>query len=313
MESPSTRARSRSNRACSFIVAVFAALAIAACNPAATTTATREKGPPEPPRQPGDPPTPPEEYGEFLARPEELAAVPVNDIVKSTRLNTTAVRFGREVYARVCASCHGEDMKGLKEHNTPDLTDADWRFSGDDLQSGGLIKLASDAEWTIRYGVRSGSEDARGVEADMLAFDPQYRNEHDLNDYGTIRTLTNEEMDDVAEYVMKISGQQAEPVKAARGEKLFFDNAKGNCTDCHTDEATGNPALGSTNLTRPELYIFGSDRASILESIVKGRAAVMPAFEKTLKPEELKAVSVYVFSRAAKEPLPPGVEIQRYP
>jgi cytochrome c oxidase cbb3-type subunit 3 len=48
------------------------------------------------------------------------------------------------------------------------------------------------------------------------------------------------------------------------------------------------------------LYLYGSDRASILESITKGRHGVMPAFEGALKPEEIKAVSVYVFSRAEK-------------
>jgi mono/diheme cytochrome c family protein len=34
----------------------------------------------------------------------------------------------------------------------------------------------------------------------------------------------------------------------------------------------------------------------------------MPAFGKTLKPEELKAVSVFVFSRALKEPPPPTAQ-----
>jgi len=305
MENPSESTR-RKKRVFSIMLAAFAALALVACNQG-VTTASKEKGPPQAPRQPGDPPPAPEEYGEFLARPEELASLAVNDIVKSTRLNTTAMRVGRDVFAKVCAGCHGADLKGLKDQHTPDLTDAEWRFSGDDLQSGGLIKLPSDVEWTVRYGVRSGNENARGVEADMLAFDPQYRNQHDLEDYGKIRTLTEAEMDDVAEYVMKISGQQADAAKAMRGELLFFDNAKGNCIDCHTDEATGNPALGSTNLTRPDLYLWGSDRASILESIVKGRAGTMPSFESSLKPEELKAVSIYTWSRAAKEALPPDI------
>src|SRR5262245_43724492 len=107
MESPSARARSGSKRAGSFMLAAFAALALVACNPVAT--ATREKGPPVPVRQPGDPPPAPEEYGEFLARPEELANLAVNDIVKSTRLNTTAMRVGRDVFAKSCAGCHGED------------------------------------------------------------------------------------------------------------------------------------------------------------------------------------------------------------
>jgi cytochrome c oxidase cbb3-type subunit 3 len=58
--------------------------------------------------------------------------------------------------------------------------------------------------------------------------------------------------------------------------------------------------IGSTNLTQKELYLYGSDRASILESINKGRHGVMPAFEGKLSSAEIKAVSVFVFSRAAK-------------
>jgi mono/diheme cytochrome c family protein len=308
MDRVKMKLRERS-RAGSFAFALLAALSLVACGQGGGTTtasAGRPAGPPQAPRGPGDPPPAPEEYGEFLARPEELTGVAVNDIVKSTRLNTTAMREGKEVFAKQCAGCHGEDLKGIAAQHTPDLTDADWRFSGDDLLTGGLVKLPSDVEWTVKYGIRSGDENARGVEADMLAFDPQYRNQHDLMDYGMIRTLTDDEMKDVAEYVLKIGGQQNDAAMAARGEPLFFDNAKGNCIDCHTDEATGNPALGSTNLTQPKLYLWGSDRASILESIVKGRAGTMPAFEKTLKPEELKAVSIYVWSRAAKEELPPG-------
>ena len=47
-----------------------------------------------------------EDYGEFTARPEELASVAVNDIVKSLRLNKTAMVLGRNVYDKNCASCH---------------------------------------------------------------------------------------------------------------------------------------------------------------------------------------------------------------
>jgi cytochrome c oxidase cbb3-type subunit 3 len=48
------------------------------------------------------------------------------------------------------------------------------------------------------------------------------------------------------------------------------------------------------------LYLYGSDRAAILESITKGRHGVMPGFDGKLKQEEIKAVAVYVFARAAK-------------
>src|SRR6188472_1220231 len=73
-----------------------------------------------------------EEPVEWLAKPEELAHVPVNDIVKSLRLNGQALKLGRVVYDKSCASCHGADLKGLADQHTPDLTDAEWRFSGDD-------------------------------------------------------------------------------------------------------------------------------------------------------------------------------------
>src|SRR5262245_52101526 len=82
-----------------------------------------------------------EDYGESPARPEEVAAVATNDIVKSLRLNRTAMVLGRNIYDKSCASCHGGDLKGLADQHTPDLTDSEWRFSGDDFQSGGAIKF----------------------------------------------------------------------------------------------------------------------------------------------------------------------------
>jgi len=284
---------------------LLTALGLAACNqPAAPQAANTDSDAATVLNPPGGHPLSanpdPEEYGEFLARPEELAAIPVNEIARSTRLSATATAIGREVYAKNCASCHGEDMKGSATAHAPDLTDNQWQFSGDDLDSGGEHKLPSDVEWTIRYGIRSDHPNARGIEADMLAFDPQYRNAHDLGDFGRIKTVTAEEIDDIAEYVMQLSGQQADATKAERGKVLFLDNAKGNCFDCHTEEGTGEASLGSANLTRKDLYLFGSDKASVVESITKGRRGVMPAFDGTLKPEELKAVSVYVFAQARK-------------
>jgi cytochrome c oxidase cbb3-type subunit 3 len=245
-------------------------------------------------------PEPEEEYGEFLARPSELASVPVNDIIRSIRMSGGAMSLGKKVYATACASCHGADLKGLPDQHTPDLTDGEWRFSGDDLASGGNVKFPSDVEWTVRYGIRSDHPNARGLEADMLAYDPKFRTEEDTKEFGGKAFLTPEEIDDVVEYVLKLSGQPADAGRAARGAELFQDGSKGNCFDCHGVDGTGSDPIGSTNLTRKELYLWGSDRASIHESVVKGRRGVMPAFEDTLKPEEIKAVSIFVFSHARR-------------
>jgi cytochrome c oxidase cbb3-type subunit 3 len=264
------------------LLAISAYLCGAAINPAAAEPADLE-----------------EDYGEFTARPEELASVAVNDIVKSLRLNKTAMVLGRSVYDKSCASCHGADLKGVADQHTPDLTDAEWRFSGDDYQSGGVAKFPSDVEWTVRYGIRSGHPNARGAEVSMLAYDPKYRNEEDTKDFGDKEFLTPTEIDDVVEYVLQISGQRFDRSKAARGKALFNNNAKGNCVDCHGADGSGIDTFGSSNLTKKNLYLYGFDRTSIRESLVKGRHGTMPAFEGVLKPEEVKAVSVFVFSHAA--------------
>lgn len=240
-----------------------------------------------------------EELGEFLAHPEELAQHPVNEIAKSLRLSAAAMKLGRAVYAEHCQSCHGRDMQGSQAMHTPDLTDDVWRFSGDDLASGGVTMYPADVEWTVRYGVRADNPLTKGFDVDMLAFDPQYRNKRDTEDFGSVRTLTDAEVDDVVEYVLRLSGQQHDAARAARGAALFQDNAKGNCFDCHGADGTGILAFGSTDLTRREMYLYGSDRATIRESILKGRFGQMPAFGGKLKEEELRAVSVYVYSRAA--------------
>lgn len=283
------------------ILAIAIALGLSGCTRTETTSSAAKPAPAASPAvQQGAVLVggPEEEYGEYLARPEELAPVASNDIVKSLRLNSQAMKLGRVVYDRECAQCHGADLKGIPAQHTPDLTDNVWRFSGDDVASGGVTKLPSDVEWTVRYGIRSGNPNARAVEVDMLAFNPQFRNPRDLADFGKTEYLNAQEIDDVAEYVLQLGNQQHDDAKAAHGAVLFQDNAKGNCFDCHAEDGTGILAFGSTNLTAPNLYLYGSDRASIVESITKGRFGVMPAFEGKLKPEELKAVSVYAFAQA---------------
>jgi cytochrome c oxidase cbb3-type subunit 3 len=282
----------RRRRIVSYLLAGGFALAMGACTQAANTASGAEAKEEEE-----------MEFLEFAGAPEELAATPVNDIIKSLRLNATAMRMGKTVYDANCAACHGPDLQGTREQHAPNLTDAEWLFSGDDLDSGGVNKLPSDVEWTVLYGIRNEHPKTRGLEADMVAFLPEFRNDHDKMAYGTERFLTDEEIDDVAEYVMQISGQTvSDPAKAARGRPIFLD--RGNCFDCHGDDAAGNPAFGSTNLTKPELYLFGSDKATIIETIKQGRRGTMPAFEGRLRPEEIKAVSVYVYWRAGKDPNP---------
>src|SRR2546430_1244449 len=94
------------NRTYGAALTTVAALAIGGCNQAAPTGSAAASAAPQ--VQPSF-----VEYGEFYARPEELASVAANDIVKSMRLNATAKIAGEDVYKKNCAACHGADLKGL--------------------------------------------------------------------------------------------------------------------------------------------------------------------------------------------------------
>src|SRR5262249_56394813 len=127
-----------------------------------------------------------------------------------------------------------------------DLTDAEWRFSGDDLASGGNVKFPSDVEWTVRYGIRSDNPNARGLEADMLAFDPKYRTEEDTKEFGDKAFLTGQEIEDVVEYVLQIGGQQADAARAARRDVLVHDGSEGNCVHYPGHDGPANAPDGTT-------------------------------------------------------------------
>jgi cytochrome c oxidase cbb3-type subunit 3 len=291
---PETARRLR-RRTCLIVASAFA-FGLAGCNQAGTTAAA-------PAATDKAAEAEEVEFPEFAVSPAELANHNVDAIVQSLRLNATAVQLGQKVYAANCAGCHGEDLEGSRTAHAPSLSDPDWMFSGDHLQTGGVVKLPSDVEWTVLYGIRNDHQKSRGLEADMVAYLPENRNANDTKSYGNQRFITDQEIDEVVEYVMQISGQQVtDRAKAERGRVLFLDRA--NCFDCHGDDGTGNPALGSANLTRPDLYLFGSDRTAIVETVQHGRRGSMPAFEGKLKPEEIKAVSVFVFWRTGRDPNP---------
>ncbi len=223
--------------------------------------------------------------------PASLTSVATNDIGKTKELQQAAMTMGKDVYDKNCSACHGADFRGLADHHTPDLTDDYWMFAGDDVNSGGLIMFPSDVERTVLYGIRSDHAKTRN-DADMPGLGAQARN-----------ILTPQEIADVTEYVLKLSGQPANEQAVARSDKLWND--KGSCYDCHDPDGIGNGGIGGTDLTKKEHFLYGSDKQSITETITSGRHGISPAFEGKLSSEEIKAVSVYVFAQAKPSaPLP---------
>jgi cytochrome c oxidase cbb3-type subunit 3 len=65
----------------------------------------------------------------ILSRDEVRSVV---DYVQSLSTGAAAEGPGAELFAANCASCHGEDGRGMTELGAPDLTDDIWIYGGDD-------------------------------------------------------------------------------------------------------------------------------------------------------------------------------------
>ncbi|BDT75748.1 cytochrome-c oxidase, cbb3-type subunit III [Polynucleobacter sp. KF022] len=102
--------------------------------------------------------------------------------------------------------------------------------------------------------------------------------------------LESKQIVDVANYVRSLSGLPADDLKAARGADVY----KSNCAACHGPEGKGNIALGAPNLT-DKVWLYGGSEATIVETVTKGRMAMMPAQDKVLSPEKIHLLTAYVW------------------
>ena len=194
-----------------------------------------------------------------------LATASLADIEKDPALLALARAKGKTVFGDNCAACHGTGATGSK--GFPNLNDDDW------LWGGSLEQI----QQTLLYGVRSGH--SKTHEGQMLAF-------------GKDGMLKPAEIVTVANYVRELAGL---PTRAGYDPKLGAKIFAENCVACHGDNAKGNPDVGAPNLT-DKIWLYGSDEASMIETITNGRAGVMPAWEGRLDPVTIKAMAVYVHS-----------------
>jgi cytochrome c oxidase cbb3-type subunit 3 len=195
----------------------------------------------------------------------KLAATPLVDIPKDPALLALARASGKAAFGDNCAPCHGTGGTGSKGY--PNLNDDEWIWGG---------KL-DQIEKTIQFGARSGH--AKAHEGAMLAF-------------GKEGVLKPAEIATVANYVRALAGlPTAAGYDAAAGKKIFADN----CASCHGDAGKGNPEVGAPNLT-DKIWLYGSDEATVVDTITNGRAGVMPAWVGRLDPATVKALAVYVHS-----------------
>jgi cytochrome c oxidase cbb3-type subunit III len=194
-----------------------------------------------------------------------LGAASLADIEKDPALLALARARGKTAFGDNCAPCHGSGGAGAKGY--PNLNDDDW------LWGGTLDQIMQ----TIQFGARSGH--ARTHEGAMLAF-------------GKEGVLKKNQIVTVANYVRSLSGlptSQGYDDKA--GARIFAEN----CAVCHGDAGKGNQELGAPNLA-DKIWLYGSDEATLIETITNGRSGVMPAWVDRLDPSTVKALAVYVHS-----------------
>jgi len=95
-------------------------------------------------------------------------------------------------------------------------------------------------------------------------------------------------VDAVVAYVQTLSGLPADAALAASG-KVHFDT---NCAACHGLDGKGMTAVGAPNLT-DDIWLYGSDTATIKATVEGGRNGQMPAFGERLGPERVRLLAAY--------------------
>ncbi len=195
-----------------------------------------------------------------------LVTASLQQIEADPDLQAHALAIGQSVFGDNCASCHGVGGGGAKGY--PNLRDDVWLWGG----------TLEEIEHTLRVGVRSAHPETRVSQMPAFGRDG-------MLDAGQVSDLSN--------YVVALSGREANPAAVERARQLFADN----CAACHAPNGVGNRELGAPNLTDRE-WLYGSDMASIRSQIHNGRNGVMPTWEGRFSPAVIKALAVYVHVNA---------------
>jgi cytochrome c oxidase cbb3-type subunit 3 len=170
-----------------------------------------------------------------------------------------AMATARNLFGANCSTCHGSDARGAR--GFPNLTDRDWLYGGDDQK----------VYESIAHG-RHGMMPALGTV---------------LGDTG---------VNEVASYVMSLSGHQAPADWVAAGKERFATI----CAGCHGVDAKGNAAVGAPNLT-DGIWLHGGDFDTVRATITNGRDSRMPPHEMTLGDSKVRLLAAYVLSLSANE------------
>jgi cytochrome c oxidase cbb3-type subunit 3 len=163
-----------------------------------------------------------------------------------------AMRVAKNLFANNCAMCHGSDARGAK----------------------GFPNLRAT---NLMYG-RTPESVVQTISQGRIAMMPAWA-----------EALGDQGVDEVAQYVLKVSGREFDAALAGAGEQKF----QMFCAACHGPDAKGNKTLGAPNLT-DDTWLYGGSLATIKETIRAGRNNRMPAHQDLLGEAKVKVLAAYV-------------------
>jgi cytochrome c oxidase cbb3-type subunit 3 len=180
----------------------------------------------------------------------KFTAMPAEALAKDPQ----AMAIGERLYANNCSQCHGSDARGSK--GFPNLTDSDWLYGG--------------SHETIKTTISGGRQ---GNMPPMAA-----------------AVGTAEDVKNVANYVLSLSGSPHNSVAAQLGKPKFAV-----CAACHGADGKGMQALGAPNLT-DKIWLHGWGEQAIVNIVTNGKANMMPAQAQRLNPEQIHVLAAYVWN-----------------
>lgn len=200
----------------------------------------------------------------------KLAAADLNTVTSDPELVNYTTNAGGAIFRTWCAQCHGSGAAGAKGY--PNLLDNDWLWGG----------TIDDIHTTVTHGIRNTTDaDARYSE---------------MPKFGADGLLEKEQIEQVVQYVLQISGQEHDAALAEAGATVFADN----CSACHGADGTGDRAQGAPNLT-DAIWLYGGDQTTLTETVTNARFGVMPSWQGRLSEADIRAVAAWVHSRGGGE------------
>ncbi|NBC37478.1 cytochrome-c oxidase, cbb3-type subunit III [Novosphingobium sp. FSY-8] len=210
---------------------------------------------------------------------DAIAATSLEDLPANKDLMAKAVEGGKAAFKVNCVPCHGSGAAGSKGY--PNLNDNDWLWGGS----------LTDIHTTLLHGIRQPGDAATRMSA-MPAF-------------GRDGMLQPAAVADVVSYVRSLSGLEPASAASQRGNAVFA----ANCVACHGPDAKGGRMFGAPNLA-DKIWLYGSTREDVTETVTNAHAGVMPAWGGRLDPVTIKMLAVYVHSLGGGEkfaqPAPAG-------